>query len=1199
MTHRFPRPPILDQIPRDRHCVIEASAGTGKTFTLEHLVVDLILEGVPIEQILVVTFTEKATREMRQRIRHKLEQISAVPGSAAAPTEPPPASASWLVDDVAAARLRTALLAFDRAPISTIHAFCQRVLGEHAFDGRRLFEQEAVAARDAFARALRDELRTVLGARDDLAATVQLVLGERRYSGLEDVLFRWYSERGTPEPALDLAAAEAALARLRDPRAAGDLARALRATPRADSRDSVLRTLGGAIELAKAMPAHLQAPDLPALWHWAAEDTNKSNTHAEYLRRTVIDKVAAVDAELGSLVAAARALAERSGSPLVVLVQVLLPRVRARLAQTKERAGQLDFDDMLAQVDRALGGAAGEKLLRELRSRFRCALVDEFQDTDEIQWAIFRRVFFDGAEGHRLVVIGDPKQAIYAFRNADVHTYLSARAEIVARGGELVHLVDNYRSTPALVGAYNRVLAAELFDGDNAYDHPVRAARRDLSLRDPRGREPAPVVLMHAVGDTPLDRRSISTALAEWAAREIRRIVDGPEALTLVEAGQERRLGYHDVYVLTRTFTEGREVAEVLRRHGLPFAFFRQEGLFQTAEAGHVRDLLAAIEDPADASRRYRAWLTPFFDVPLEDLPRCRDLPPSDPLVERLYRWRSVAVTHDFARLFESIVEESGVVRRLLALGSGERELTNYTHVLELLLEQAHRRRLAIGDLLRVLGDWIGGRSRPTATDADVMRLESEKHAVQLLTMHKAKGLEAPVVFVLGGLSASRSTGGEPRVFHRDGHRHAWIDKPPPEVSRRVQRDDAEEQQRLLYVAMTRAKTRLYLPYLGQPPSHAARAGAFYKFKNLHGPTRTVNGALERLVEQGALTESASPFERVELPVRRAHVLVAGADAPPSPVTLAAELLAPVDDDRDAYASLRARHAGFDITSYTRLAHARGARAPEAPLRDEFASDAVEAQPAELAATVLRPGAATGIFLHELLEVVDYAAALAAPDLATWAVRPEVRSAVRAAALRNGIPELAEDHALAVAWRTLRSPIDVGGLVLPRGLAALEHRAAEMPMLYPIPERAHPALGAEVDRPLVIERGLVRGVVDLVFEHAERVWFLDWKSDLLPSYARDALGAHVSASYSLQAKLYTLGIVRMLGVHDASAYDARFGGLLYCFLRAMGGDAGTGVYFERPAFDAVRAWDHELRESELPFGVPLPHGGGAGTGAAR
>ena len=1158
-TIRIVRPEILARIPRGRHAVIEASAGTGKTWTLEHLILDLLLADatVTIEQILVVTFTEKATSELRMRVRKKLEELLAAGPDPVADALPD--ARCWVIDPPARARLTRALHSFDSAPISTIHAFCQRVLTEHAFAGGRLFEQTQVDGHDAFGRAFRQVLRERFAADHEYRPWLRAALDSRlSVEELELQLFK-ISEKRVAElrprfdpDALRAAASAFPIASLDDPATALEL-------PWATS-------LAGALHrfLEGGHPAAL----VGALTAIAALSTKKSVSPAARRLQTAAATLASATVELRAAIA-----------------QIFLPPVQELLRRHKREAGQFDFDDMLTLVRDNLVGDGGGALAAILRERYRYALIDEFQDTDEVQWAIFRKLFFEpgGASGGKnlMVLIGDPKQAIYAFRGADVQTYLAARSEVVEAPDQLLHLATNYRSTGAMIEAYNAIFAGPFFTGAIDYRHPVACGDPDLAAVDRDGRPIAPIQLLQCVGD-PLRSEIIWDGLAAAIAREIGDLL-GPRPITLRQKGRDLPVREGDIYVLTRTDREGRTVGDALREAGIPHSYYKQEGLWKREEAEHVLDLLAAIDDPHLPSLRFRAWLTPFFGLSLADLRACKEVPEGHPLVRRLLDWHTLAERKSYDQLFARIVEESGLVRREVFQKESERELTNYLHLFEILLEEVGRTRCTLRELCFTLRGYIEGRKQPPGENGGVQRLETERDAVQIMTIHKAKGLEAKVVFLAGGFFRGHGRGDGLRVYHLGGHlpgndggpdsagrRVAWIGHPPDDVKRVADSEDDEEEQRVLYVALTRAQARLYLPYFAPGVKRVPER-----------PYKVVNDRLRALAPGFAAVPHLFGVTVVPCPAPPAAARpgLAGRSLrlwkPPT------KLLAS-DEPKEDFAAMRERHRGFTVTSYTRMrgAHA-GWQAPREEEAEDFKADA-EAPEEAGRDDELPGGRAVGVFLHALIEAVDLAALRAAGSLEVWRALPSVGDLLRTEARRHGIDERHLPRAAELVHTTLTVPVRLGAHAID-GLGSAARSLREVEFLYPIPEAGARAIASLAE--LRVEKGFVKGFVDYVFEHEGLLYFADWKSDLLPRAGAARIRAHVERNYLLQAQLYSLALVKMLGVTDEADYEARFGGLLYCFLRAMrsgpGGDGSDGVYFDRPTWATLRAWEQELAARPL------------------
>lgn len=1124
---RVPRPRVLCDMALDRHGVIDASAGTGKTYTLEHLVVELLLAvDVTIDRLLILTFTDKATHELRTRVRAKLEQLE-VGRVGATDDTTLPAADDWVLDPTAHARLSRALRAIDAATITTIHAFCERILRENAFASGRLFDERPIDGREAFARAVRETLRREAA---DARSAPWLEAALRSGWSVPDIdrlLWQCSQAHGVLRPELDVES----------------LASAIRGLPVEDIRRiDWAAELKGRVHASTARSLHERLQALATI----VEDARRTGDLADYVRqadrvkvRYLIDSLGAVSVPASASRVCAQALAVAHATPTfsAALVHVLLPAVELASRRNKRGAGRYDFDDMLSLVDEALHGSAGRTLAREMRRRWRYVLIDEFQDTDETQWSIFRRAFVERGPKDppgAVFLVGDPKQSIYRFRGADVQTYVRARDEVLASGGKRVTLRENYRSTASLIEATNALFDARaadpLFSSAETY-RPVTCGRPERVLVDADGKEVSPIHVLRFREEIPSE--TLGMAIAH-------------EAMVATDAARPWKLGgrplqLRDVFVLTRSAREGRAIGAALREANVPFAFFKEDGLFQTDQARDLRVLLAAIDDPEDRARRIGAWLTPFFGLDLEMLEIARDLPIGHPFVDRLRAWNALAQRGSFDELFESILYDSGILRREIFFADGERALTNTMHIIEVLLERSREGHATLRDLNCDLGGLISQTRLPSTLEGNVQRLDGDRSAVQIMTIHKSKGLEAPLVFVAGGFTRSRMD--EVRIYHERGHRAAWAGEPSPEIKPSIKHEETEEEERLMYVALTRAMGRLVLPCVVDDGSAP---------KKLPGPYDRVN---RRLVDLVAARDPK--FIMSELPARRTPRPRFSGRREASPWHPPATLLSEPSTG-PTYESLRARHSGALLTSYTRMTAGR-----PAPVTDEGdRRDAFDPTPAVLDG-ILPGGRASGVFLHELLELVPLASFRDMASFDEWRKRREVRDVFDAATEAHRIESRQREHAERLVWTAYTTPIALpdGGRMA--SLASAEIVAREMKFLY----SAH-LPGEQV-------RTFVRGAIDLAFAHGARTYILDWKSDTLRSYERDTVSQHVLAHYFEQMKLYTLAIIKLLGVCDPGDYEARFGGLIHCFVRGVDLE-GRGIWCVRPNWSEVLGWTAEV-----------------------
>lgn len=1141
---RYPKPSILEELSPARHAVIEASAGTGKTYTLKHLVIELLLSDaeVALENVLVVTFTRRATSDLKRQVRSILNEVLAAFGDGrdlCGPHTP-----HWRIDEDGAGRLRAAMLGFDRAEIYTIHSFCQKLLTENAFQNSQLFELELVDEDALFRDCFEDVLRGRLSTDADLSKWLEAWLMPTVDGGPDNLrkkLFEAYSSTG----------------QLRRP--TGD--------PSAEAL----------LEKARAK---------------AAQDKSLS-TKDKYNLQTAI-------------------------------LQRCLEPVVAEMQRRKQRDGLYCYSDMLSLVARSLrradAGDASCKAFRELvRKQYRYALIDEFQDTDPEQWEIFRRLFVDGGDEHRIYIIGDPKQAIYRFRGADVWTYLRA-ADYVERRGDLARLQHNFRSTHEMVAAYNAVLAQHTGDEPfftNAhinYENPVRpnpVARRRVRRRADRA---APKAITAMRVDVPKGRKDdVAPRWLDWMATEIESILwgDGRLEVAAAEDDQWRPVDAGDIFVLTNSNAEARQVGELLRQRGIPYAFYRQEGLFQTHEATDVATLLRGIAEPGAATCRRAAYRTPFFAVPIRHLAEFDEQTSIGQLAHQtLLDWHEIAQRRQFARLFRKVLDDSGIVRRELLVGDGERALSNYQQIFEALTQRA----ASGGDDLAGLIDWLrgridgdeqaGGRGSDGDEDENIQRLETDRPAVQLMTMHKSKGLEAEVVFIYGGFSTSNF--GLPTLIDHDdptdpsAERATFVSSSKSflttDQKRRLEEQNGWESERLMYVALTRAKSRLYLCY----------ASAETKYGR-GGRHEALVRSLDRLY-----TDNPEPehLEFVDIGKPGSHPETAPtADVDPRDWLKAPALLDRFDraleeaEPARSYADIRA--ASRESVSFSGVrAYQGGERIELRELDDEDTTDPTAADELgwddmvrgdrfDADVAVLGGGTAPGSFLHDILERLDdraYRSVLDFDDPMGWARQPRVLQVFEAMRERHRIAQEYERYTARILWDTLRSPLELPA-VDPTGsnatgstsldaLCNADAFAREVGFRFPIPD-GHFPLGQWPDEPPRIERGWVEGTIDLIFEHGGRVFIADWKSNTRPDYRPEILAGYLDNHYALQAQLYTLATVRMLGIGDQAGYDRLFGGCAYFFLRGMrpdGGHRGEGIAWCRPSWQTLQRWDERLRD---------------------
>ncbi|HET6547932.1 MAG TPA: UvrD-helicase domain-containing protein [Solirubrobacter sp.] len=1074
--------------------VLEASAGTGKTYTIAALAARYVAEGTPLPQLLLVTFTRMATGELRDRVRERLVAVEA--GLAGVPSDDEIVRllASGTADEVHKRRenLSRALADFDAATIATTHSFCQDVLGGLGVAGD--VEREMTLAEDV----------------DDLLEEVVDDLYVRR--------FHW------------------------------------------DERPQITRAQ--ALQIARA----------------AVENP-------------------------GARLEPAGAPGESDAAMRVRLAVA----ARDELDRRKRRAAVITYDDLLTRLDAAL---KSDDVVRRVRARWRVVLVDEFQDTDPVQWSIMRRAFGAGT----LVLIGDPKQAIYAFRGADVYAYLEAARAASSQAT----LQVNWRSDQGLLEAYDVMFGGARLGHSGIVYRRVEAAAPNRSSR-----------LLGAPVDAPLRVRVLSRddvvrtsrgfasngPAREWIARDLAgdlvRLLESGATLARPE-GPVRVCPGH-VAVLVRTHRNASLVRDALEEVGVPAVINGAGSVFGTDAARDWLRLLEAIERPTSALRAHAAALTPFLGWSAARVAGAGD-DEWEEVHRRLHEWARVLRVRGVAALAETISRDQALPRRLLGIVAGERYLTDLRHVGQLLHAAARAEHFGTA----ALTSWLRRRADPEqdkGDEEDSRRLESDAEAVQVLTIHRSKGLEFPIVyfpylwepgFIPRGVPIAYHDprAGDERVLDVGLGGYGWDDH-----RRRFVVEQRGEDLRLAYVALTRAQHQAVVWWAGSFDSRDSALGrllfaraddgtvapsgtstptddaAIARFEALAGEApgcisveRSIAGPARRWVSSRAGAEplSVSEFEReLDRGWRRTSYSDITAGAHEARVASEPEEPVVVDEpEPDVFTS-------WELEPASSPGVASGAPGPAAP----------ETTP-PLPLGAIPGGTAFGTFVHTVLEATDFAA----PDLDL-----ELTSKVGAAVARRPV-EIGSREAVVAGLRTaIETPLGplVDGLRL-RDVARgdrLDELVFELPLAggdEPVGRLTPGAIGAvlrehlHADDPLAgyadrlddpelrsSVRGYLTGSIDLVVRTGGAFAVVDYKTNwlggpgeelTLDHYRPHALAAEMQrAHYGLQALLYTAALHRYLRWRVRSYDpDRHLAGVLYLFVRGMVGTPDAGVFAWRP-----------------------------------
>ncbi len=1095
--------------------LIEASAGTGKTHNITTLYLRLLLEAeLAVDQILVVTFTNAATAELRARIRKRThELLLAMDGTPALRKSD---------DDLcrfAAARkelgrttqdrrlLNAALQGFDQSAVFTIHGFCQRMLQENAFESGIPFDLDVL---------------------EDQSLLIEQIVRDFWIRSLYDA----------PRPFLKYLG-------------------------------SLANPLGHLQRLADLLQTHRDIQVLSEL--------------------------------------------QRGETPEAVRWQQMqfdcMQDVRVELKKRKHAMRVHSFDDLLQHTATALRGETGGLLSERIRRRFPAALIDEFQDTDPVQYEIFRRIYHE--DGRPLFLIGDPKQAIYAFRGADVFAYLAARSD----ASQVHTLRRNWRSDPRLITAINHLFG----DCDAPFllrgipYHRVSAVQADRFVDPQPDRAPFEVLFCTRTGVE--GARGLITKT--WANKSIAHLI-AAEIVRFVASGATiggRPVTYSDIAVLCRKNKQSRAVQDALRALGVPSALQSESSVFSSNEAEEIGRIIRAIADPGDAPAVRAALVTRILGRTASQLAALQeDEQAWDEWLRKFQDWNGIWRTRGFMTAFRSLLDGEQVVPRLLEWIDGERRLTNVLHLAELLHSAGIEGRLSPDGLIRWFDRMMTDEmaSADLAREAAQIRLESDDSAVQLVTIHKSKGLEYPIVycpFLWDSPLLHKEDQRMPRFHDPDDRYRLKLDLGIPPFDGSVQRameESAAENLRLLYVALTRAKHRCTVVW-GAFSDGQSSALAYV----LHAQP----GMAESWKERAARIQTLMKAGDDQAMLDDLKQLVARAEGTIALRTLAREMASPVVPAESAAGSIACRTVeriidrSWRTASFSSLIRTTSVGEPASEGVDyDMSGPAPPPEPTNEEPIRLHEfpaGTRVGQFLHHVLEKLDPAddatvlreqviQALEYQDLETrWAdvvvssLREILDTPLDPSGLRlRDIPEtqrLTEMEFLLPVESTASFPDPAGedatGCAgVQRGCGVLPEHLARVFDQYgrtPIGPKTAARIAQLGFRGL---QGFLRGFIDLVFRHDGRWYIADYKSNHLGpdpgAYTPERLWPEMLRHhYTLQYHLYTVALHRYLKHRlPGYEYERDFGGVYYLFLRGMSPDyaAGNGIFADRPPWALVQ-----------------------------
>lgn len=1156
--------------------LVEASAGTGKTYAIGMLVLRGVVElGISIDKILIVTFTKAATEELKDRIRSRLAEardgLQKLEESGGNDLKIDETLKEWLlrVEDRGEAlrRLQLALYDIDSASIFTIHSFCQRMLVDQALESGQLFNLELVSSIDHVITELvedfwREEIYTLdpftcslitstISTPDQLLATVTEAF--RQQSRIEPA---------SQEIEIVQKSCEESFAKLQDWWEREGEALQRKFTSGVEGKyfkKWLLENCDSWVEEVSAfiagdtyvLPQKMELLTYDGLMEELNGSKLQGNKKQLYLEEF--------------------SLPSKEVESLLTSVQDLLLALRQKLAERREEIrdrllaqGTLGFNGLIENLAAALDGERGELLSKVIGARYTLALIDEFQDTDSLQYKIFSRLF--GRGQHLLYLIGDPKQAIYKFRGADIHSYFVARKAAQKR----LTLEKNYRSHQYLVEEVNRLFASRqnpfLYEESMLDYSRVKPGIDETKFDIVVGDESLAGMIYCSLPQNDNDKSgrwtsgAAADAFCQFSVVEISKLLAKTNSATYRAEGKERNLVPGDIAVLVRSHKHAAMYQEALLAAGIPAVISSKSSVFRAKECLDLITLLRAIAVPNDLNRLKSAMAVDWFNFSGNELyDEWQD-------EERLSHWRERITTYNRLWLdsgvflmMNSCIREEEILTTIAEKPGAERRIVNIFHLVELLQEQETTENYGPGQLLQWLQNMY---LKEETADGTELLLESDEDAVQIVTMHGAKGLEYPVVFCpylwysTGMLDRERFQ----VSVHEAGKNIVDLGSEHFEDRKlTADYDQRAEELRLLYVALTRAKVRCYCMW-ADVKKHTMVRDSF----------ESPLGYLLFSEGQCGLQEQEEKFNAIAEVVGVSHQLVdADAEIVRYSSSDSEEMLSPL------IPSSRSLATNWQMTSFSGLA----------ALSDyeyEFKAMSPAADfDTPIPVIGLPAGASFGNVIHDLLEDNVFSELTGNPEIV-----PDIEKKLQ----RYGVSAESDDILkLLQCVVSTELPVDFS-----LASTSPEYCLKEMPFYFHLEEfhtgRIHqilkedPAVLPVTDKQV---RGYLTGFVDLICFINNKYYVIDYKTNYLGETLADYCGNNLieamkSHNYGLQYWIYSLVLHRHLEnlIQDYS-YDEHFGGVMYLFVRGMSPEQkGSGVYFTRPNLNTLQQFSALFNSGE-------------------
>ena len=1117
------------EVPLDGSNLIEASAGTGKTYSIAILLLRLLLDKqIPIKEILMVTFTKAAVAELEERIRLFVRQAHRVCNG----EEITDNTIRKLVENAihskgagpVAALLHEAVLYLDETSVLTIHSFCQQTLNEFAFETKQLFGADLIQDIDS---VLTDEinkfwrsnvttiplelLQTLAAnglSRKGIFSAVKEHLGGKRYMGYEATKDYNFSKEHHEELIASLNELKIKEAELR---------RCL--LVHFEENKESIRVDCLTNRYAKKSVLHLV--DSADKFLQTISSNRKSN-YILQLFQPLLDKIDECDAVLD----------ERNeiGNDIIRKLYCLaINEAAAGIYAHKSLNNQMSYDDLIVNLHTALVQRVNSKLVERLQAKYKAVFIDEFQDTDRMQYDIFHTAF---GSNTILFYIGDPKQSIYAWRKADIFTYFNAKAAV----GNLYSMNQNFRSSANYIDAMNEFFLPT--DGFDTFHYEGADTSIDYIKVDSPSNNTKGNFFSGDQIDKAISIRTFANKpdICEAAAAQVLDLLTNKTFFIKNQSGQ-RNINPGDIGILVRSKSEGSDIKTLLSRHGVPAVTITGSRVLQSREAKYVLYLLEAMSDISISSIN-KAIMTPFTGFCDEDIVRMD----SEGAIELFRKYKASWEKDGIYTALNYFVTDYQVKRNLLNpdVENGERAITNLYQLIELLHKTQTSKKLSATELVSWVNRCINGME--TEGDEYEQRIENDEEAVKIVTIHASKGLEYNIV--LAPFLSLETESKHTNCSFRDPETGDYVSgektQLSPEQAAENTKQLEQENRRLIYVAITRAVYKCYI----FNNSRKSKSSLSFFITALHtAPSQNIEFNGHGPDVQGLRYINTAPV---------------------------------IPDQANHKVQFKMLQRNWRKISYSFLSseHKTSFKSNSNTHQDEYENFIFSS---------LKKGVKTGNMLHYIFENISFS------DQSRW--QYTINNAIGRfspdqADIYSPMLKKMLNHIFNTVVRFGADSFQLSQLDMKSCINEFEFDFSVSPFTV----AKLKTFGDETDHIDVSDwkelEGVMNGKIDLFFEHNGKYYILDWKSnylgDSLKDYSVDSLALAMNENnYHLQYLIYTLAIKKYLEIRlPGFDYETQFGGVIYLFVRGVRDYSNEGVFLRKPTLQSIDALAELLSQNE-------------------